>query len=184
MGNESFSSLAGMLDAMVANKDLVTAMSLVTKVLVVVFAILFVFQVVTTYRMIKPYFWRTVEGEVVEVDTAVINTSTRTRKHANWGRVPKITYTFEVDGQQYMSKRYSTIRADHYKASPLGLHEKMKKILDQYERGAAVTVYVNPAQPEQSIIRRHFSIWKIVWFNLVGTLLLFTVTAALMFARL
>lgn len=68
-------------------------------------------------------------------------------------------YRYEMNGREYRSNRYALVNG-----SSSGRKAK-RKIVDAHPRGSKLTVYVDPAQPRNAVVRRNPG-----WLGLLGLL--------------
>ena len=83
---------------------------------------------------------------------------------------PIIVYEYEVAGQFYESNRQA-FRVPIAKKGRRG-REQAQAILDQFPKGEQVTVYYNPAKPEQGTLEKGFALFDFFWLTIFGSMFL------------
>ena len=110
-------------------------------ILGVLLSAFFVWQLVKGVRARK---WPTTEGRVLESQVTKETSYDDGSSSTTYGA--EISYRYEVDGEEYNSKRRSF--AD-YRSSNL---RRAEKIVARYVPGGLVTVYYRPDQPDDSVL--------------------------------
>ncbi len=116
---------------------------------------LFIFGVVRAYPYHKAKYWRSLPAQIIsfsETWTDVVIRYGKVRYYA-----PKVEYVYDVDGVTYHSSRAGFKEQD----IRLPAIDKWGAPVDRdtfpwatWTEGAAITVYVDPAHPDQAVIFR------------------------------
>lgn len=103
-----------------------------------VFALLFVavggYLTYDHYRQQRQH--EPVDGEIIETNLT----------HSRDGADPHISYRYTVEGTQYTSSNICPGQGDH------GCHGDARTVVDRYESGQQVTVYVDPDDPSDAYL--------------------------------
>lgn len=104
---------------------------------------------------------KVIESKVVEASRSRSGTSSK-RMYKVW-----VTYDYEVDGRKYRGDQVGFM--DGSSSSESGMAEEVKN----YPAGNPVTVYYNPAEPQEAILDRSAGIipWLMMGGGALGMLL-------------
>jgi hypothetical protein len=123
------------------------------------------------------YRWSKVRGIITYSSTERITEFTLITPEDEYtsGYLPKIEYTYDVDGKEYQSNR---IRMGYKKWG--GSMKSSEKDLDKYPAGKEVTVYYNSKDPEKASLEVGFNL-RLIDFPLRMFLLVLVVLAIITF---
>jgi len=82
--------------------------------------------------------------------TVMMSSVQRTQTGKSFSDFPVVVYVYQVNGRQYQSQR---IRAGEQFLN-VRLHGQPQATVQKYPIGSTVTVYYNPAKPEESALER------------------------------
>lgn len=133
-------------------------------VLGLLFLIMGVFLIISA---ISSSDWNQVEGTIVNSKIGsqleISNLNTYTRKNDQIQYYIKVLYQYHVDGVTYQNSRFSIGEGDSVKG---GFNEKndASEWLSQsiYKKGNKVTVYVNPNDPEKTVLSKGFNFYTLI----------------------
>ena len=108
-------------------------------------------EVQTSRKKAAARDWPKINGVVVRSDVRQLR-DTSIPNTRNW--VPDLSYSYEVDGQQYMGENYSFMSWSRQGASKVAA----QKLADKYKEGGNIVVRVDPADPTNSVIRADIQI--------------------------
>ncbi len=115
------------------------------------------------YRLVRIYFWRSVEGEIIKSELK------KDEKQIAYDYYyPEIVYKYKVRGKEYTSDKIFLAKiASDYKT--------IKKLVEKYPVGTKVKVYYNPLNPKEAILKRNYHtgmfIQTLVFFSMLSVFL-------------
>jgi len=104
----------------------------------------FAYSVYGDIKAVQTLFWNSTEGTVMSGEVAVVHSTKGASKSK-----PVIRYSYQVDGTDYESDRYSSTMAR-------GSSFWAKEIIDKHPAGSSIKVYYNPNNPTISVLDRGF----------------------------
>ncbi len=123
-----------------------------------------------TVTAFSSQFWPTVPGTVTEAKVVgqISQAADALRRHLVYSI--EVTYDYQVDNKQYQGTRYSLGSGDTVEG---GFNEKSEARAwlreSDFKNGQAVTVYVDPSDPENTVLSAgiKFTTWIPVIFGLL-----------------
>lgn len=92
--------------------------------------------------------WPRISGVVLKADVRKVrDAGPNTEK--NWE--PDVSYSYEVDGRQYIGDTYTFTSLSNQGRSKVGA----RKLIEKYKEGGKIMVRVDPADPNSSVIVVH-----------------------------
>lgn len=141
--------------------------------LFVLFLAPLVFGCLSAYQAWQSRSFVGVDGRIVETHVDTVHE----RRHSRQSHTPRssskflhVTYVYSVDGREYEGTRIE--------AGTFGLAsgDSVRRYADKLKEDAAVTVYVDPKNPEVAVLERGFSsVAKFLFFmcGFLGVILMF-----------
>ncbi|MHC4216543.1 MAG: DUF3592 domain-containing protein, partial [Planctomycetota bacterium] len=93
-----------------------------------------------SFRMLRSLMWPKVDAKVLSCSVSKV------REEQSWNHKTDLSYSYEFDGQQYTSSRWSLFDSE------TTTRGQMRKAIRKMKIGDTVTCYVNPKKPEQAIL--------------------------------
>lgn len=113
--------------------------------------------------------WVEVEGEIISSRVASSRGRSAASSRTEWRYYARLGYRYEYEGRSYSGSKIS------YDDPPGGSDESGKReaeeFLSDFPRGATVSVYVDPENPEQSVLLRGTTgsgVWIPLAFGIVA----------------
>ncbi len=125
-----------------------------------------VLGVITLYllfKLVKTFFFKKTEGVIVKSQVKKVENQISYDYY-----YPLIEYEYSVNGKKYKSDRIflSKLESDY---------STVKKIVDKFPVGKKITIYYNPFNPEEAILKRNYHtgmfIQTLVFFGMLSVFL-------------
>lgn len=124
--------------------------------LLAVAALLVIFGIYFIVVANETLSWSSVQGSVVdaEIDTDVtLRTGSSAASHSYVQYFVTVRYTYQVDGTDYVSSRYSFGQGNTASDSYSDRADAETEAASRFPKGGAVTVYYDPNDPSEAVLK-------------------------------